>query len=142
LGNHEKASNKRVQSTLHKVSGPLTPDVGTQTAMNHEWTVAIVGGVISSLIAAGILSLFTNSTTPTASGPQIMMRVLKVMFIAVIMIPVTSMFFSDELEHAFTHWGDATSFLIRGSIVLLIAVALVAVVIFGVDPNKWFDPPD
>ena len=32
------ASNKGVQGTLHKVSGPLTPDVLLRNTMKNEWS--------------------------------------------------------------------------------------------------------
>ncbi|MFC1806165.1 hypothetical protein ACFL09_04205 [Planctomycetota bacterium] len=107
--------------------------------MDNPWVVTIVGGVVSSLIAAGILALFGTRFSPAANGRQIIVRLLKLASIAVIMIPVTGVFFSDEFERALSHWGSGTSFLIRGSLVLLIALLLVAVVFFGFDP---FSPRD
>ena len=68
-----KASNKRVQGTLHKVSGPLTRDVGIKRInMNAKYYAALIATALIALSSYGadkLSVIFPNTTNLVFTVP-------------------------------------------------------------------------
>ena len=60
-----KDSNKGVQGTLHKVSGPLTPDVRLKKYMRIPALILIIGIASSAIARAEDQYVFTSATNAT-----------------------------------------------------------------------------